>query len=96
MRIQFDSDRPGGEVTDEVRWSSWPQPHVLGPVECRAAAAWMRTRKESPEFAFNACEVLEVKLTHAGKIEIPRREQPIPWVAWQSVEQRLQICKGAR
>jgi hypothetical protein len=73
---------PNRSAHDRVVWSSSITNFDLGPFQCRATAAWMRTSSLEKSPAVLACNVQELKWSASGKRAFQASSHPSPWVTW--------------
>jgi hypothetical protein len=71
---------PDSRATDVLAWTDAGLPLPLGPIECRALAAWLRKPGGDDPAILSACEVREVR-GDGGRTMI-FSGPPVSWLAW--------------
>jgi hypothetical protein len=70
-----------GTARDRVAWTDGVRSLTLGPLECRAGAAFLRDRDGAAPPVLRACRVDDLRL-RASRSAIFSSAEPVAWLAW--------------
>jgi uncharacterized heparinase superfamily protein len=70
-----------GAARDRIAWTDERRPLTLGPLECRAGAAFLREHEDGRPPVLRACRVSDLRL-RGSRSAIFTAGEPVAWVAW--------------